>query len=75
MKLPRYPKDLFYAGHSGARFGAKDIPILRSLRDVYRRLIEKVRAIDWSDEGAGMALAAATVTAELEAKLRVGRDL
>jgi hypothetical protein len=59
---------MFYAGHSGTRFGAKDIPILRAMRDTYRKFIETARSIDWSQEGPGMVLAAATITAELQAK-------
>ena len=68
MKLPRYPKGLFYAGPSGTRFGASDIPILRAMRDAYRKIIDTARSIDWSQEGPGMVLAAATITTELQAK-------
>lgn len=68
MKLPRYPSGMFEHGHSGPRFSASDMPLLRSMREVYSRLLQRVRGIDWAAEGPGMALAAASVTAELEAK-------
>lgn len=68
MKLPKHPNGLFYAGHSGKRFGASDMPILRAMRDTYRKLIDTARSIDWSKEGPGMTLAASNITAELETK-------
>jgi len=76
MKLPRYPKGLFDRTHSGKRFSASDMPLLRSMRDVYASLLQKISAIDWSEEGPGMALAAARIRRDLEEKRRVtGRIL
>lgn len=68
MKLPRYPKGLFYAGPSGTRFGSEDIPILRAMREAYRNFIDTSQSIDWSQEGPGMVSVASTITADLQAK-------
>lgn len=68
MKLPRYPLGMFDPGHSGRRFSASDMPMLRSMREVYADFVRRAREIDWAAEGPGMALAAASITAELEAK-------
>jgi cysteine sulfinate desulfinase/cysteine desulfurase-like protein len=70
MKLRKYPKGMFGGHPSGRRFGSADLPLIRAMRDAYRKLLDAVHTIDWQAEGPGMLLAAATLTAELEAKHR-----
>lgn len=76
MKLPRYPKHMFDRGHSGRRFSASDMPMLRSLRDAYEKILRAISEIDWAAEGPGMMLAAAKVRREIEEERRAaGRIL
>ncbi|MDZ3799831.1 MAG: hypothetical protein U0T03_13685 [Xanthomonadales bacterium] len=67
MKLPRYPKGLFYAGHSGRRFGAADMPVLRAMRETYRRFLDRLPEVMAGETDPAMLLAGATVKASLEA--------
>jgi hypothetical protein len=76
MKLPRNPKGMFDRTHSGRRFSASDMPMLRSLRDTYAKILRTISEIDWSAEGPGMVLAAARVRHDIEDKRRtLGRVL
>lgn len=67
MKLTKRPKGLFYAGHSGRRFGSSDLPTLRAMRDAYRSLIDVAKQIQSTENDPAMLLAGATVIASLQA--------
>ena len=66
MKLPKRPKGLFHAGHSGARFSASDMPMLRSLREAYARMLPHAKAMQAEETDPGGLLAAATVVGQLQ---------
>lgn len=68
MKLTRYPKGMFFHGHSGPRFRAADMPNLRAMREMYRSLLDKVQELLAGESDPAMLLAGATIKAELEAK-------
>jgi hypothetical protein len=68
VKLTQWPPGLFYAGHSGARFSASDLPKLRALRDAYRQLIASARALQASERDPVALLAGVSVISDLEAK-------
>lgn len=68
MRLPKYPVGQFDTGPSGRRFSASDMPMLRSMREVYAGFIQRSREIDWAAEGPGMVLAASMVVADMEAR-------
>lgn len=68
MKLTKWPPGLFYAGHSGKRFGASDMPGLRAMRDVYRSFLDKLPEVLVAETDPAMLLAGATIKADLEAK-------
>lgn len=75
MKLPRNPKGMFDRGHSGRRFSASDVPLLRDLRDFYAKMLRTIAEIDWSAEGPGMPLAAAKVSRDLEDSRRAANRI
>ena len=68
MKLPRYPEGLFHRGHSGRRFGAADMPILRELRDCYRRMLAALQELRAEETEAGSLLAFDVIQRELNGK-------
>lgn len=68
MKLPKYPKGLFYGGVSGKRFSASDMPRLRAMREAYASFLAKLPEVLAGETDPAMLLAGASIKAELEAK-------
>jgi hypothetical protein len=66
MKLSKRPPGVFYAGHSGKRFGTSDLPTLRALRDFYRKTIDVLRQMQTEEKDPAMLVAGATILASLQ---------
>lgn len=68
MRLPSFPKGMFDGGHSGRRFGASDMPMLRELRSCYQRFLKAADELRAEPASSGELLALSIIQGELRAK-------